>query len=62
MLDLNPNDNQGIRYFLLALYLTRGDPDGARRLFDQYDDESSALFQWSRVLERHLSQCCGGGP
>ena len=55
MLDLNPNDNQGIRYFLLAFYLTRGDLDGARRLFDQYDDESSASFQWSRVLERHLA-------
>jgi len=55
MLDLNPNDNQGLRYFLLALYLTRGDLDGARRLFDQYDDEGSASFQWSRILERHLA-------
>jgi len=55
MLDLNPNDNQGIRYFLLAFYLTRGDLDGARRLFDQYDDEGSATFQWSRILERHIS-------
>ncbi len=55
MLDLNPNDNQGLRYFLLALYLTRGDLDGARRLFDQYDDEGSAAFQWSRILERHIS-------
>ncbi len=55
MLELNPNDNQGIRYFLLAFYLKRGDLDGARRLFDQYDDEGSASFQWSRILERHIS-------
>lgn len=55
MLDLNPNDNQGLRYFLLALYLTRGDLDGARRLFDQYDEEGSAAFQWARILERHIS-------
>ncbi len=55
MLELNPNDNQGLRYFLLAFYLARGDLDGARRLFKQYDDEGSAAFQWSRILERHIS-------
>ena len=55
LLELNPNDNQGLRYFLLAHYLARGDLDGARRLFDQYDDEGSAAFQWSRILERHIS-------
>lgn len=55
MLGLNPNDNQGIRDLLLACYLTRGDLDGARRLLDQYDEDASATFQWSRVLERHLA-------
>jgi len=55
MLELNPNDNQGIREVLLAAYLTRGDLDGARRLFDQYEEDCSAAFQWSRVLERHLT-------
>ncbi len=55
MLELNPNDNQGVRDLLLACYLTRGDLDGARRLFDQYEDDPSATFQWSRVLERHLA-------
>ena len=55
MLELNPNDNQGIREVLLAFYLTRGDLDGARRLFDQYDEDGSASFQWSRILERHIS-------
>jgi len=55
MLDLNPNDNQGIRDLLLACYLTQGDLTGARRLFDHYKEDESATFQWSRVLERHLA-------
>ncbi|MGD2111664.1 MAG: tetratricopeptide repeat protein [Phycisphaerae bacterium] len=55
MLELNPNDNQGVRDLLLACYLTRSDLDGARRLFDQYEEDGSATFQWSRVLERHLA-------
>ena len=55
MLELNPNDNQGIRDLLLACYLTRGDLDSAGRLLDQYREDASATFQWSRVLERHLA-------
>lgn len=55
MLELNPNDNQGVRDLLLGCYLSRGDLDGARRLFDQYDDDGSATFRWSRVLERHFA-------
>ena len=55
MLDLNPDDNQGIRDLLLACYLMQGDLDGARRLFDENEDDGSATFQWSRVLERHLA-------
>jgi len=41
MLDLNPNDNQGVRDLLLACYLTCGDLDGARRLFDQYEEDGA---------------------
>ncbi len=55
MLELNPNDNQGIREVLLAIYLTRADLDGARRLFDRYEKDGSAAFRWSRILERHIS-------
>ena len=55
MLDLNPDDNQGIRDLLLACYLMQGDLDGARRVFDDNEDDGSATFQWSRVLERHLA-------
>ena len=55
MLELNPDDNQGIRDLLLACYLTRGDLDGTRRLFEQNEEDSSATLRWSRVLERHLA-------
>ena len=55
MLDLNPDDNQGIRDLLLACYLMQGDLDGTRRLFDENEDDGSATFQWSRILERHLA-------
>lgn len=50
LLDLNPNDNQGIRDILLSRYLVLGNDVGAERLFQQYKDDWSAVFLWSRVL------------
>jgi len=55
MLRLNPNDNQGIRYPLLGLYLSAENLDGVRRLLAEYEDEGSAVLVWSLVLERFLS-------
>ncbi len=55
MLELNPNDNQGIREPLLALYLQIGDLDAAGRLLQQNEDDGSATFAWARVLERILA-------
>jgi tetratricopeptide (TPR) repeat protein len=57
MLELNPGDNQGLRYRLLALYLALGRMDDARRLFARYPDEFDyhTVFAWSKVLERFLS-------
>ena len=56
-LELNPNDNQGIRTTLLNIYLTSKNLEGACRLFDEYDDGYGdfALPNWCRVLERILS-------
>jgi len=55
MLKLNPSDNQGIRYRLLAVYLLLSRPDDAEILFQRYDEcEWSAAFAWSRVLQRWL--------
>ena len=56
MLDLNPNDNQGMRYPLMACYLAIKRLDGARRLLEQYDELGfSALWAWAYVLERLLA-------
>lgn len=56
MLELNPDDNQGMRYRLLGLYLALREPEKARRLMTRYPDEEqfSPLFAWGRVLERWL--------
>jgi tetratricopeptide (TPR) repeat protein len=55
MLQLNPDDNQGLRYSLLGHYLEVDDLDGALRLLQTYGDEPFAMFLWARVLERYLS-------
>jgi tetratricopeptide (TPR) repeat protein len=55
MLDLNPNDNQGVRDVLLGQYLTTGRLDAAERLLTRYEDDGSAVFTWGRVLARFLA-------
>ena len=55
MLELNPNDNQGVRDPLLGLYLETGDLKGAGRLLKKYKEDASANFAWARVLERFLA-------
>jgi len=50
MLELNPNDNQGVRDYLLGVYLALSDLDGAASLYRQYDDDDSAAFAWGRVF------------
>jgi tetratricopeptide (TPR) repeat protein len=57
LLELNTNDNQGMRYPLLGLYLATRRTDGANRLFDLFPGEERMLgsFAWGRVLERWLS-------
>lgn len=56
MLQLNPNDNQGLRYLLLGWYLEAENVEGAHKLFDAYPDESSAVFAWGRLLLALLSK------
>ena len=55
MLELNPDDNQGVRDSLLPLYLASGDLTGAAKLLKVYGEDGSASFAWARVLERFLS-------
>jgi tetratricopeptide (TPR) repeat protein len=55
ILELNPNDNQGVRDPLLGLYLATDNLEAARKLLKDYGEDASANFGWARVLERFLS-------
>lgn len=44
-----PNDNLGVRYFLVNVYLTLGEYNSAKELMAKYD-EGGAFFAWSKVL------------
>ncbi len=58
MLKLNPGDNQGVRYALLASLLTLGRLERVRELFETFSGEfdSNVVFAWGKVLERFLSE------
>lgn len=53
LLQLNPNDNQGIRYMLLPAYIELGKYDEAEELMDQYD-EATAMMDYNRLLVSYL--------
>jgi tetratricopeptide (TPR) repeat protein len=57
MLELNPGDNQGVRYSLLPCLLILQRLEAARKLFEKHPEECewNAVFAWGRVLERFLS-------
>lgn len=57
MLELNPGDNQGVRYSLLPALLSVKRMEAARGLFEKYPEECefNTVFAWCRVLERFLS-------
>ena len=50
MLELNPGDNQGIRYVLAACLLRRGDQAELKDLLAAYEDEGSAHWLYTRAL------------
>ncbi|MDE3089280.1 MAG: hypothetical protein KGJ80_07830 [Chloroflexota bacterium] len=50
MLRLNPDDNQGIRYLLVDLLLQLGRDQEIASLLNQYRDEWSAAWQYTRAL------------
>ena len=57
MLELNPGDNQGLRYRLLACHLALAKLDDVRALFVRFPDEFdfNTVFAWAKVLERFLA-------
>lgn len=50
MLDLNPNDNQGVRDMLAGSYLARKRYDDTSALFDRYPEDWLAAQAWAKVL------------
>jgi tetratricopeptide (TPR) repeat protein len=50
MLQLNANDNQGIRYTLAGFLLSQDRDDELARLLEQYPDEGSATWAYTRAL------------
>lgn len=50
LLELNPGDNQGVRYLLLATLLQRGMNDEAGALLSEHQDDLQALWPYGRLL------------
>lgn len=55
MLDLNPNDNQGVRDWLTGLYLARKRYGDAAGLLDRYPEDWLASPAWARVLLSYVT-------
>ena len=56
MLELNPDDNQGIRYLLVTSLLEMGDDAEAGKLLGRYDEDESAAWGYSRALWRFRTE------
>jgi tetratricopeptide (TPR) repeat protein len=52
LLELNPEDHQGVRYLLLVHLLEDGANDDAGRLLADYEDDADALWAYGRLLWR----------
>ncbi|NUM52118.1 MAG: hypothetical protein HUU46_00595 [Candidatus Hydrogenedentes bacterium] len=60
MLELNPNDNQGMREVLLGLYLRQRDTKKARKLMSRYKEPMFAVWCYGQLLECLLSRNISG--
>lgn len=50
MLELNPNDNQGVRYLLASSLLARDDIKPLRKLLEKFKDDASAGWLYTQAL------------
>lgn len=50
MLELNPNDNQGVRYILTAWLVEVGKDDELGALLNRYDEDGMAAWCWTKAL------------
>jgi tetratricopeptide (TPR) repeat protein len=55
-LELNPGDNQGVRYRLLAALIALNDTNGARILLRRYKDDYAASWAYGRALVTFLEK------
>jgi tetratricopeptide (TPR) repeat protein len=55
MLELNTQDNQGVRGLLVGWSLATGDIGTASRVLEAFGDGVEAVLAWGRVLERWLA-------
>ena len=53
LLELNPMDNQGVRYSLFVAYLDLGDHKKAEKLLQQYEEDSAQICYNRVLLELH---------
>ena len=56
LLELNPRDDQGVRYLLLAHLLHEGENDEAGRLLAEYADDQDPLWPYGRLLWRYRTE------
>lgn len=56
MLELNPNDNLGVRYPQLGLLLALGQLHQARQLLRRYRGDAMAVWAWGKMIERFMSK------
>ncbi len=60
MLELNPNDNQGIRFDLMAVLAGFADQEEFPKLDQQFKDDAAAATRFNRAL--HAFTTKGAGP
>src|SRR5215211_5470579 len=56
MLELNPEDNQGIRYLLASALLEEGLDDDLGELLESYEDDAGASWVYARALWRFRTE------
>ncbi len=56
ILELNPNDNQGVRYELAGCLMDEGLDEELGELLEQYEEEASAYWLYTRALWRFRTE------
>jgi len=60
MLRLNPNDNQGVRYFLASWLLAENQHEECRKLLSEYESDAACFLVYSKALLTFRIKGAGG--